>query len=198
MHIGRRRGDRMNDFRLAVHADMGLHAEVPLVAFLGLMHLGISFLRLVLRRTRRTDDGRIHDRPPVHLQALLRQILADPGKAMGLSFYPNKGVGLLRMEFIITNSVKVHPMALVKFDELKDEKEKRDWKVEGLRYALPEQNVEHNFFLEPRIRNIFPTAATLTKKYIAYLFKNDSSKPDGIENNKVPLSQITKLTGFKF
>ena len=37
-----------------------------------------------------------------------------------------------------------------------------------------------------------------TKKYIAYLFKNDSSKPDGIENNKVPLSQITKLTGFKF
>ena len=37
-----------------------------------------------------------------------------------------------------------------------------------------------------------------TKKYIAYLFKNDGSKPDGIENNKVPLSQITKLTGFKF
>ena len=50
-----------------------------------------------------------------------------------------------------------------------DEKEKRDWKVEGLRYALPEQNVEHNFFLEPRIRNMFPTAATLTKKYIAYV-----------------------------
>lgn len=37
-----------------------------------------------------------------------------------------------------------------------------------------------------------------TKKYVAYLFKNNSSKPDGIENNKVPLSQITKLTGFKF
>lgn len=47
-------------------------------------------------------------------------ILADPAKAFKLSFYPNDGVGLLRIEFIITHSVQVHPMALVKFDELKD------------------------------------------------------------------------------
>jgi hypothetical protein len=50
-----------------------------------------------------------------------------------------------------------------------DEKEKNDWKVEGLRYALPEQKVEHNFFLQPRIRNIFPTASTLTQQYIAHI-----------------------------
>jgi hypothetical protein len=50
-----------------------------------------------------------------------------------------------------------------------DEKEKNDWKVEGLRYALPEQKVEHNFFLEPRIRTIFPTASTLTQQYIAHI-----------------------------
>lgn len=53
-------------------------------------------------------------------------ILADPGKALNLSFYPNKGVGLLRMEFIIANSVKIHPMALVKFDELKDSESKKE------------------------------------------------------------------------
>jgi len=53
-------------------------------------------------------------------------ILADPGKALSLSFYPNRGVGLLRMEFIITNSVKVHPMALVKFEELEDEASKKE------------------------------------------------------------------------
>src|SRR6056297_3684639 len=47
-------------------------------------------------------------------------ILADPENAFQLSFYPNNGVGLLRMEFIITHSVKIHPMALVKFKELKD------------------------------------------------------------------------------
>jgi endonuclease G len=35
-------------------------------------------------------------------------------------------------------------------------------------------------------------------KYVAYLFKNDGSKPDGIDNNEVKLEKITKLTGFKF
>lgn len=49
-------------------------------------------------------------------------ILADPGKALQLSFYPNQGVGLMRMEFVINNSIQIHPMALVKFNELKDEK----------------------------------------------------------------------------
>jgi pyruvate,water dikinase len=37
-----------------------------------------------------------------------------------LARYPNAGVGLLRMEFIINNSVRVHPMALIHFDELAD------------------------------------------------------------------------------
>jgi len=45
-------------------------------------------------------------------------ILADPGQAFELSYYPAKGVGLLRMEFIINNTVCVHPMALVKFNLL--------------------------------------------------------------------------------
>ncbi|HRI22524.1 MAG TPA: phosphoenolpyruvate synthase, partial [Panacibacter sp.] len=48
-------------------------------------------------------------------------IVGDPDKAFQLSFYPNDGVGLMRMEFIITNFIKVHPMALVKFNELGDE-----------------------------------------------------------------------------
>jgi pyruvate,water dikinase len=47
-------------------------------------------------------------------------ILGDPAKAFKLSFYPNHGVGLMRMEFIINHAVQVHPMALVKFNELKD------------------------------------------------------------------------------
>ena len=50
----------------------------------------------------------------------VKMILADPENAFQLSFYPNNGVGLLRMEFIITHLVKVHPMALVKFNEIRD------------------------------------------------------------------------------
>jgi len=53
-------------------------------------------------------------------------ILADPERAFQLSQYPNSGVGLLRMEFIITHHVKVHPMALVKFDQIKENSVKKE------------------------------------------------------------------------
>lgn len=37
-----------------------------------------------------------------------------------------------------------------------------------------------------------------TKEWMAYIFNNDTSKPDGINNNKVTKEEIEKLTGFKF
>ena len=37
-----------------------------------------------------------------------------------------------------------------------------------------------------------------TNEWLAYLFNNDTSKADGIENNKVKITDIEKLTGFKF
>lgn len=57
---------------------------------------------------------------PKRTRAML--IMADPEKAFELSFFPNNGIGLLRMEFIIANHIGIHPMALVRFNELKDEK----------------------------------------------------------------------------
>lgn len=45
-------------------------------------------------------------------------ILADPDRAFELSHYPAEGVGLLRMEFIINNSILIHPMALVQYNQL--------------------------------------------------------------------------------
>jgi len=47
-------------------------------------------------------------------------IVGDPDKAFKLSFYPNDGVGLMRIEFIINHFIGIHPMALVKFNELKE------------------------------------------------------------------------------
>jgi len=51
--------------------------------------------------------------------------IADPTAAMRWWRLPCKGIGLARMEFIINNAIKVHPMALVTFDELEDRKAKR-------------------------------------------------------------------------
>ncbi len=52
-------------------------------------------------------------------------ILGDPEKAFQTSFLPNNGVGLTRLEFIINNSIRVHPMALVRFDELENEEDRK-------------------------------------------------------------------------
>jgi pyruvate,water dikinase len=46
--------------------------------------------------------------------------LADPEKAFGISVIPNDGVGLARIEFIITNHIGIHPMALASFARLSD------------------------------------------------------------------------------
>ena len=44
--------------------------------------------------------------------------VANPDEAFALSFIPNDGVGLARLEFIINNAIGVHPMALVKYSRL--------------------------------------------------------------------------------
>jgi pyruvate,water dikinase len=62
-------------------------------------------------------------------------ILADPDKAFRFSFYPNNGVGLMRMEFIINDQIRIHPMALVKFDDLKDPKAKNQIRELTKNYA---------------------------------------------------------------
>ncbi len=70
MGIGRGGEHRVNQFGMAVYPDMGLHAEVPLVAFLGLAHLGVTAFRLVLGRGRSGDDRGIHNGASADLQPL--------------------------------------------------------------------------------------------------------------------------------
>jgi len=46
--------------------------------------------------------------------------VGNPYAALGFSFIPNDGVGLAREEFIIANYIKVHPLALLNFNRIKD------------------------------------------------------------------------------
>ncbi|HXW86574.1 MAG TPA: phosphoenolpyruvate synthase, partial [Candidatus Bathyarchaeia archaeon] len=46
--------------------------------------------------------------------------IGDPDRAFSLSFLPVKGVGLARLEFIITNSIGIHPMALLYPEKVTD------------------------------------------------------------------------------
>lgn len=46
--------------------------------------------------------------------------VGNPDEAFALSFLPNDGVGLARLEFIINSTIKIHPMALLEFESLDD------------------------------------------------------------------------------
>jgi len=56
--------------------------------------------------------------PQTRTQVMLT--VGDPSQAFKLSSIPNAGVGLARTEFIITNYIGVHPMALALYPTLKD------------------------------------------------------------------------------
>jgi len=81
-------------------------------------------------------------------------IAADPDTAFNLSFYPCDGVGLLRMEFIITHAVQVHPMALIKFNEIKDAAVKQ--KIQELTFQYADKE---NFFIDKLAEGIATIAA---------------------------------------
>ncbi len=51
--------------------------------------------------------------------------IGNPEMAMLQSFIPNEGVGLAREEFIISNYIKVHPLALINFAKVKDKSARR-------------------------------------------------------------------------
>jgi pyruvate,water dikinase len=57
--------------------------------------------------------------PPTRTAVMLT--VGDPAKVFELSFIPNEGVGLARTEFIVTNHIGVHPMALAHYPNLKDQ-----------------------------------------------------------------------------
>ncbi|KFI22528.1 phosphoenolpyruvate synthase [Nitrosococcus oceani] len=65
-----------------------------------------------------TQDISLEDIPKTKTQVMLN--LAHPAGALRWWLLPSDGVGLARMEFIINNLIKIHPMALVKWNELED------------------------------------------------------------------------------
>ncbi len=51
-------------------------------------------------------------------QTKIMLIAGNPGQAFGVAQLPNDGVGLARMEFIISNHIGLHPRALLEFNTL--------------------------------------------------------------------------------
>ncbi len=86
-------------------------------------------------------------------------ILADPEKAFDLSFFPNQGVGLMRMEFVINKTIRIHPMALVHFDQLENKEEKT--LIESLCQDYP---TKQEYFVDKLAQSVATIAAAFYPK----------------------------------
>ncbi len=85
--------------------------------------------------------------------------LGNPDLAFKTSFLPNDGVGLARMEFIINEYIRVHPLALLHPDQVTDPEARRT--IERLTYAYSDGA---EFFVERLSEGIGTIAAAFWPK----------------------------------
>ncbi|MCX7097859.1 MAG: phosphoenolpyruvate synthase [Methylococcales bacterium] len=85
--------------------------------------------------------------------------IGNPELAFKTSFLPNDGVGLARMEFIITEYIKAHPMALIHPDRVQDAAERRQLADLTRNYPSPEA-----FFIQRLSEGVGTIAAAFYPK----------------------------------
>jgi len=98
------------------------------------------------------DDLLLEEVPPTRTKVMLN--LANPAAAFRWARLPADGVGLARMEFVVSNAVKVHPLALTRFDQLKDAAAKAE--IAALTKGLADKG---DYFVEALSRGLSRLAA---------------------------------------
>jgi pyruvate,water dikinase len=94
----------------------------------------------------------LSDVPKTRTKIMLN--IASPEAAMHWWRLPSDGIGLARMEFIISTAIKAHPMALARFDELTDPSLKEEISLLTKNHATPAA-----FFIETLASGIATIAA---------------------------------------
>jgi pyruvate,water dikinase len=85
--------------------------------------------------------------------------IGNPEMAMLQSFIPNEGVGLAREEFVISNYIRIHPLALLNFSKLKDQSVKKIIEETTFAYASKPQ-----FFVDKLAEGVARIAAAFYPK----------------------------------
>ena len=105
----------------------------------------------------RVDRTEVGDMERPRTQIMLN--LGNPDLAFKTSFLPNDGVGLARMEFIINEYIKVHPLALLHPDKVEDPEARR--MIDKLTYAYSDGGA---FFVERLSEGVGTIAAAFWPK----------------------------------
>ena len=97
-------------------------------------------------------DISLDDIPKTRTKCMLN--VANPAAAFAWWRLPADGVGLARMEFIVDNLIRIHPMALVRFDAVEDKAARKE--IEALTKAYPSKPA---YFVDRLARGIARIAA---------------------------------------
>lgn len=103
------------------------------------------------------DEVALENLPRTRTQILMN--VGNPEEAFGLAAIPNDGVGLARMEFIIANHIKAHPLALLNFDQLDNDEVKAEIAALTAQYAN-----KPDFFVDKLAHGIGTIAAAFYPK----------------------------------
>lgn len=95
--------------------------------------------------------------PKLPLKVMLN--VGNPERAFSFQSIPNEGVGLARLEFLISNTIGIHPRALLDFDSLKDTELKTLIQEKTAAYASPVE-----FYVERLKEGIATIAAAFFPK----------------------------------
>lgn len=95
---------------------------------------------------------RLGDIPETKTRVMMN--IASPSAAFRWWRLPCDGIGLARMEFIINNIIKIHPMALVQFDKLEDKDVKK--KIASLTQGYEDKT---EYFVDHLSRGVAKIAA---------------------------------------
>ncbi len=101
-----------------------------------------------------SEDIDIRSLPATRTQIMLN--LANPAAAFRWWMLPASGVGLARMEFVVSTHIRIHPMALARFATLKDEGARRN--IEELTLGYPEKT---EYFVDKLSQGLGRIAAAL-------------------------------------
>jgi pyruvate, water dikinase len=77
----------------------------------------------------------VNTMPKLPLKIMLN--VGNPERAFAFQAIPNSGVGLARLEFLISNTIGIHPKALLNYDSLQDKDLKQFIAEKTLAYASP-------------------------------------------------------------
>lgn len=145
-----------------VARELGIHAVVGTESATTMLHDGQT-ITVACAGGEHGDifDGRVEwteeiirmvDVPTTRTKPML--IVADPEQAFRLARYPAAGVGLMRMEFAIANTIRVHPMALVSPQLIADAAEREE--IDRLTAGYEDKR---HYFIESLVESIGITAA---------------------------------------